>query len=104
MRIYKAIKFFLFYLVKLSQANIFIAYDILTPKVHSDPGFIWIPIRVKTNLGFLMFSNLVSMTPGTLSIDFSEKRQALLVHYMYNNEGILKQIENIQDKIIDLTE
>lgn len=103
-KIYKAMFFAVFYFLKLFQANIYIAYDILTPKTFSDPGLIWVPIRLKSKLGLLLYSNLVSMTPGTLSIDYAEEKQALLVHTLYNSNKIIEELESIQNKIIDIIE
>ena len=71
---YSLITFILYYLFKLVQSNIYIAYDIVTPRMRTNPGFVWVPIRLKTKFGLLLFSNLLSMTPGTLSIDYSEKK------------------------------
>ncbi len=96
--------FVLFYVFKLVQSNVYIAYDIITPKMHTSPGFVWIPVRTNSKFGLLLFSNLLSMTPGTLSIDFSGEKNALLVHYLYNNKEhtVTDEIEEIQNKIIDL--
>jgi multisubunit Na+/H+ antiporter MnhE subunit len=73
--------------------------------MRTNPGYVWIPIRLGTKFGLLLFSNLLSMTPGTLSIDYSEKKNALLVHYLYDNKEntVINEIEKIQNKIIELT-
>lgn len=102
---YQIIAFILYYLSKLVQSNIYIAYDILTPEMKTKPGLIWIPIKTKSNLGILLFSNLLSMTPGSLSIDISDDKKELLVHFLYNNDKnkIINDIEKIQSRIIELT-
>ena len=103
-KIYLVISFLMYYLLKLIQANIYIAYDILTPKLHTNPGFIRIPLRVNSDPGILLLCNLLSMTPGTLSVDISPDKKKLLVHCLYNNlDGkIVTDIEEMQDKIIKL--
>lgn len=100
------IDFILFYLKKLIQANLFVAYDILTPKDRVKPAFIEVPVKVKTNVGLLLFSNLMSMTPGTISIDINRNRSIMLVHVLYysSDELIQKDFEVIQNKIIKITE
>ena len=102
---YLTVQFILFYLLKLVQSNIMIAYDILTPKMHTNPGFVWVGLKTNSDFGILLFSNLLSMTPGTLSVDISDDKQRLLVHYLYNDENnsILQEIDKIQNKIIKLT-
>lgn len=72
--------------------------------MHTNPGYLWVPLRTTSNFGLLLFSNLVSMTPGTLSIDVSADRKALFVHYLYDDKNkALEEIEKIQTRIIKLT-
>ncbi len=100
-KIYYIIEFIVFYIFKLVQSNLFIAYDILTPKLHTVPDIVKVPIILKSDLGLLLFSNLVSMTPGSLSIDMNKEKTILEVHVLYNKdkEKVLKEIGSIQSKI-----
>lgn len=100
---YKTITFVVYYIGKLVLANIYIAYDILTPKELSDPDMMWVPVKLKSKFGLLLFSNLISMTPGTLSIDYVEEKQALLVHYLYDKQSVIQQLTSMQNKIIEIT-
>jgi multicomponent Na+:H+ antiporter subunit E len=47
------------------------------------PGFVAIPLDAKTDLEVFILVNLISMTPGTISIDVSENRKKLFLHVMY---------------------
>ncbi len=102
---YYILEFVVFYLVKLVQANIYIAWDILTPKMHTKPAFMEVPVTLKSNLGLLLFSNLLSMTPGTLSMDITEDRKKLIIHVLYysTDDIMLKDLMDIQDKIKRIT-
>jgi multicomponent Na+:H+ antiporter subunit E len=93
-------------MVKLVQANLFIAYDILTPKMHTKPAFMDVPVDLKTDTGLLLFSNLLSMTPGTLSIDVSKDKKILFVHVLYysSEELMQKDFNGMQQKIKRITE
>jgi multicomponent Na+:H+ antiporter subunit E len=104
-KIYGSIGFIMFYLYKLIQSNIYIAWDILTPRMRTNPGFIWVTVDLKSDFGLLLFSNLLSMTPGTLSIDYDQDKRKLLVHYLYNNEkrSVEDDIEAIQSRIKMIT-
>jgi multisubunit Na+/H+ antiporter MnhE subunit len=97
--------FIIFYLVKLVTANIYIAYDILTPKMHTRPGFVRIPLTIVSRPGLLLFSNLLSMTPGTLTIEISPDKKTMLVHVLYgkNQEKLVREIDKIQEKIKRIT-
>jgi len=84
------------------QANIIIAYDILTPRMCVSPGILHVPVHMKGNVQLLLFSNLLSMTPGTLSIQFNEQKTLLEVHVLYsdNPEKVLQEIEQLEKKIM----
>jgi multicomponent Na+:H+ antiporter subunit E len=105
-KIYYIIAFIFYYMLKLIQSNIFIAYDILTPKMHTKPAFMEVPLRLKTDMGLLLFSNLLSMTPGTLSMDISRDKKKILVHVLYysSDELMQKDFDGIQEKIRRITE
>jgi len=94
------------YLVKLISANLYIAYDILTPRMRINPGMIEVEINLSSDFGILLFSNLVSMTPGTLSMDLDRERNILLVHvlYMDRRESTEKEIQRIMKRISQITE
>ncbi len=106
MKIFYTLEFIFFYLYKLTEANLYIAWDILTPKMRMRPAFLDIPVELKSNLGLLLFSNLVSMTPGSLSIDLSPDRKMLRVHVLYHSsdEEMQGEFANIQKKIKRITE
>ena len=103
---YYIVTFILFYLYKLVEANLYIAYDILTPRLRIKPGFIKVPLTLKSNFGLLLFSNLLSMTPGSLSIDITDDKKTMLVHVLYETteDDMLKEFKVIQDKIKRITE
>jgi multicomponent Na+:H+ antiporter subunit E len=105
-KIYYAFVFAGYYLVNLFQSNLFVAYDILTPKMHSKPAFVKVPVNLKTDAGLLLFSNLLSMTPGTLTIDFSDDKKTLLVHVLYySTEDVIQlDFKKMQERIRKITE
>lgn len=100
-KIYFGVDFFFFYLWKLVQSNFYIAWDIITPTMHTEPEFVDIPLSLKSTWGLLLFSNLLSMTPGTLSVDMSRDRRMLQVHVLYKRDELITfgEINRIQEKI-----
>ena len=103
---YYFIRFLGFYLAKLISANLYIAYDILTPRMRINPGMIEVEIHLASDFGILLFSNLLSMTPGTLSMDLDRERSMIRVHvlYMDRREATEKEIQSIMNRIRQITE
>ncbi len=98
-------EFIVFYLAELVKANFYIAFIILSPKMKTQPGFIEFPLKIKSPAGLLLFSNLISMTPGSLSAEISEDKKTLLIHaLMINDEQkAMDEFESIQKRILRLT-
>jgi multicomponent Na+:H+ antiporter subunit E len=72
-----------YFLMELVIANVRIAYDIVTPRHHMKPAVIGIPLEARTDAEITLLANLISLTPGTLSLDVSADRKTLYVHTMY---------------------
>lgn len=83
LRIPKLIEFIGFFLWELLLANLRVAYDVLTPRHHMRPGIICLPLDAETDMEITMLANLITLTPGTLSLDVSEDRKILFIHSMY---------------------
>jgi multicomponent Na+:H+ antiporter subunit E len=47
------------------------------------PGIIAVPLDAETDFEITLLANLITMTPGTLSLDLSDDRKTLYVHAMY---------------------
>lgn len=102
--LWKSFCFLLFYIKEVVLSNIRVAYDVLTPTHHMKPGFIAIPLHDLTERQILVLANLITMTPGTLSMDVSSDRQTLYLHAMYidNPETVRKDISVYEQKIREI--
>jgi multicomponent Na+:H+ antiporter subunit E len=47
------------------------------------PAILAIPLDVKTDLEITTLANLITLTPGTLSLDVSSDRKVLYIHAVY---------------------
>ena len=57
-----------------------VATIVLRPKIELEPGIIAFPLTVDTDFEITMLANLITLTPGTLSVDVSEDRKILYIH------------------------
>lgn len=98
----RVIAFIFFFFYELIKANLQVAADVVTPKFYMKPGIVRLPLDAKTNLEITFLANLISLTPGTLSLDVSEDRKVLYVHAMYihDKEEFIKDIKNGFEKRI----
>ncbi|WP_336344456.1 Na+/H+ antiporter subunit E [Halalkalicoccus ordinarius] len=61
-------------------ANVDVAYRVLVPGVTIEPEVILIPLRVRTPFGITTIANSITLTPGTVTLDYEEEENALFVH------------------------
>ncbi len=71
------------FLWELFVSTLRVAWEVITPRNQSRPGIVAVPIRAQTNLEITTLANLVSLTPGTLSLDLSSDQRVLYVHAMF---------------------
>ena len=70
------------FLVELLLSAIRVAVLVLSPglKARLKPAFIAVPLTVTSDAEITLLANLITLTPGTLSVDVSEDRKLLYVH------------------------
>jgi multicomponent Na+:H+ antiporter subunit E len=104
---YLLISLVVFVALELFKSSLQIVVDILTLKHRMRPGIVKIPLDAKSDLEITLLANLISLTPGTLSLDVSQDRRELFVHVMYlqgdDLEPVRKAIkDNYERKILEL--
>jgi multicomponent Na+:H+ antiporter subunit E len=104
-RIPRMISFVFYFLYELLKANLQVAYDVITPKFYMTPGIIRIPLSARTDLEITLLANLISLTPGSLSLDVSDDRKVLYVHAMYigDKDAYIAHVKNgFERKLLDI--
>ncbi|RDB43533.1 Na+/H+ antiporter subunit E [Halomonas sp. DQ26W] len=103
-RIPRILRFMGFFIKELVQANLRVGFDILTPPWHMKPGVIAMPLEARTELEITMVANLISLTPGTLSLDVSDDRKVLYIHAMFldDEEELRRNIKEMECRALEL--
>ena len=79
-RLPRAVRFAGYFMWQLLLSNLRVAYDVITPRLYMRPGIVAIPLDAKTDQEITLLANLITLTPGTLSVDVSDDRRILYVH------------------------
>lgn len=83
LRTWRVLKLSAFFVYELFLSSFRVAWDVITPAHQNQPGIVAMPLTAKTDAEIMMLANLISLTPGTLSLDVSEDRKTLYVHGMF---------------------
>lgn len=104
-KVVRAFRFLIYFLYELTKANLRVAHDVITPTDYSTPGIIAIPLDVKSDVEITLLSIVISLTPGTLTLDVSPDKKWIYVHFMFIDdlEQAKKNIkEGFEKQIIEL--
>ncbi len=85
-RVWRVIRLALLFIFELVVSSLRVVWDVVTPTHLSRPGIVAVPLDAKTDGEILLVANLVSLTPGSLSLDLSPDRRTLYVHAMFVDE------------------
>ncbi|MBS3757874.1 MAG: Na+/H+ antiporter subunit E [Desulfobacterales bacterium] len=83
MRVPKILQLIGYFMWQLLVSNLRVLWDVVTPRHISKPGVIAVPLDARSDFEIMMVANLVSLTPGSLSLDVSDDRKRLYVHMMF---------------------
>jgi len=83
------------FLWEIVKANGQVARIVLDPRVPITPAFIALPLELKDDFTITTLANMITLTPGTLSVDVAEDRSALYVHCLSTDdvEAVRAQIK-----------
>lgn len=77
-------RFLIFFVWELLVANIRVARDVLRPgPLRMKPRVIAVPLDLRGEVPVTLLANVLSLTPGTLSLDVSDDRKTLFVHAIH---------------------
>ena len=80
MRLVLALELALIFLFELVKSSVSVAIIVLSPGRKLEPAIIAYPLDVKSDAEITLLANLITLTPGTLSIDVSDDASTLYVH------------------------
>jgi len=85
-----------FFVKELVLANFRMAYYTVMPLNRMRPGVIAVPLEPMDDVELTVLSNLLTLTPGTLSLDVSKDQRTLFVHVMWfqDAEQVRREIKS----------
>lgn len=75
--------FVIWVLAKLVQANLVLAWEILTPRNRIRTGVVAVPLRTESPTASMIVATVITLTPGTLTIDVGGSPPVLYVHVLH---------------------
>ncbi|WP_186576479.1 Na+/H+ antiporter subunit E [Aquibacillus kalidii] len=101
-RVVKVIKLVLLFFKELLLSNIEIVKLVYKPKQTFEPGIFALPTELKSNWEITILANLITLTPGTLSVAVSDDNSFIYIHAMDigDSEESINSIKDTFEKAI----
>ncbi|MET3112230.1 multicomponent Na+:H+ antiporter subunit E [Salinicoccus halitifaciens] len=90
------------FLIEMIKANIDVAKVVLRPRMNHKPGIIAVETSLETELEISTLAALITLTPGTVSMDFSSDGKTIYVHSIDvdDQDAMVAQIKGSFEKAI----
>lgn len=76
----------LYFIKELWLSSVKVARDAFSPRLALKPCIVKMPLDVQSDLEIFLVANLISLTPGTLTLDVAPDRSFLLIHTIYGED------------------
>lgn len=89
---------------ELLKANALVTFEVLTPRHYMRPGIIGVPIRSTRDIEITWLANVISLIPGTLSLEVSDDRATLYVHALHIStpDDLRAYVHRLENRILRL--
>lgn len=101
-RIFRMVRLTVLFVYEIVVSSVRVVWDIITPTHLSRPGIIALPLDAKSDGEILLTANLISLTPGTLSLDVSPDRKTLYLHAMFvdDPEALRRELKEGMERMV----
>lgn len=100
----KAVHLMLVFFKELVVSAFRVAILVLAPDIKKAirPGIIAYPLKVEEDFQISLLANLITLTPGTLSIDVTEDKRFLFIHAIdvADKKALCKEIETGFERMV----
>ena len=91
--------FALYVLYKLVEANLVLAWEIVTPANHINSGIVAVPLRTESRMAMMTVANVVTLTPGTMTIEAGVSPPVLYVNVLH-----LDDVDDVRRDLLRIEE
>jgi len=90
------VNYVLYFLGKMTMANIDVLFRVLSPAVPTKPGIVKASLSLRSERARNMVANSITLTPGTLTVEMTE--DSIFVHWISLPEGdVHKETQKMVD-------
>lgn len=95
----RTVWFALYVLYKLGEANLVLAWEIITPRNRINTGMVAVPLRTESELARMVVANVITLTPGTVTFEVGDAPPVLYVNvlHLHDIEEVRRDLQRIEE-------
>ena len=98
---------FLVFIRELIWASVRVVRSIFMPRAYLNPGVVAIPLDLKSDFEIMLLGHMITLTPGTLTLEVSPDKKFIYVHTMELGGSVEAFRQSIKDgferRILEVT-
>ncbi len=100
-KVWRLMRFSVYFIKILTQANIKIAWECITPGLTQTPRILRHDVSDLNDTQLTVLANSITLTPGTLVVDVSDDHKWLYVHCMYaqDRSSAIAELRDLHDRL-----
>lgn len=98
--LFATLRFLILYAWEVVRGGFRIAWDLYTPDLPTSPRLVEIEVPPLSPMHRLLLANLVSMTPGSIAVDYLDDGSALRIHLLYADTDSDSMNAAIRDRFL----
>lgn len=83
----QALILFVYFLKELVKSCLLVARDCIALRPALHPAVVKLPLGPKSDLEIFILANLITLTPGTLTLDVADDKSHLVIHSIYAEDA-----------------
>lgn len=97
------LRFAAFLIKEIVQANLIVAWEVLTPKNRINEGIVGIPIRGVSEGLVTLVANCISLAPGALTLDTRSTPRTIYVHvlHLHDIDAVRRDVQLLEQLAIE---
>lgn len=101
-RVWSAVKLLFLFVKELILSSIAVIMHIVRPKLKIRPGIVSVTTELRSDWEITLLACLITLTPGTLTLEVSPDQRTLYIHAMdiHDAELLAQQIKGSFEKAI----
>lgn len=98
-----AARFLAYFLWKLVESSVVLAWEVLTPRNHVREGIVAVPLRGPSDALITVVADAITLTPGTLTLDVRQEPGTVLylhVLHLRDADEVRREVRHLEDLAI----